>query len=201
MRARFVVTAIAMVAASFAAHADTLSTYTASNAVFGGGYIGQAFTVSGTGTFTDIEFSFLKFGFASAFGTGYIFASEYSGTPDGLASSDYLASGTAPDVQGSAYDFGSSFTLVAGQTYYFYEDGYLPKTSIGAEVGPGLGPLAASPGTPGTDAPFVTDTNGTWDYVVTGTPSAASVTPEPSSFLLLGTGLLGVAGIMKKRLA
>ena len=200
MRVRFVVTALAMVATSFAAHADTLSTYTASNAVFGGGYIGQAFTVSGTGTFTDIEFSFLKSGFASASGTGYIFASEYSGTPDGLASSDYLASGQASEGQGAAYDFGSFFTLVAGQTYYLYEDEYLAKTSIGAEVGPGLGPLAVSPGTPGTDAPFATDVNGTWDYVATGTPSAASVTPEPSTFLLLGTGLLGVAGVLKKRL-
>ena len=35
---------------------------------------------------------------------------------------------------------------------------------------------------------------------MTGSATAASVTPEPSGFLLFGTGLLGVAGVMKKRL-
>ena len=140
MRIRLFVTAIAMIAASVAAQADTLSTFTASNGVETGGFFGQAFTVSGTGTFTDITFSFLKFDdAASASGTGYIFASEYSGTPAGLGSSDYLASGTA---SGDAYDFGSSFTLVAGQTYYFYNGTVLPGFAFLIDEAPGIGPLA-----------------------------------------------------------
>ena len=35
---------------------------------------------------------------------------------------------------------------------------------------------------------------------ITGSP-ALSTTPEPSSFALLGTGLLGVAGVVRKRFA
>ena len=39
------------------------------------------------------------------------------------------------------------------------------------------------------------------DTVTGFVPAAASVTPEPSSIALLGTGILGLAGLMRKRFA
>lgn len=81
-----------------------------------------------------------------------------------------------------------------GPDYYFFlEDGatdvldfYLPTTNLATYNGsPVTGDIA------GPTRPF----SGTLSAVVT--PSA--VTPEPSSIALLGTGILGIAGVVRKR--
>jgi hypothetical protein len=51
---------------------------------------------------------------------------------------------------------------------------------------------------------FVSENDGGYfelDSVSVRNTSAVAVTPEPSSFVLLGTGVLGVVGVIKRRLA
>jgi hypothetical protein len=51
----------------------------------------------------------------------------------------------------------------------------------------------------GVDGTYNDDLGDT--LVISGTPDAVTSTPEPSSIVLLGTGLLGFAGVVKKRFA
>jgi len=85
-------------------------------------YFGQSFTVSGSYYLNSI--SIYKNEVTLADGTGstlYLFASAYSGTPGGLSSSSYVATGSWDSVSDS-WVFSGSYTLTEGTTYYFYSD-------------------------------------------------------------------------------
>jgi hypothetical protein len=188
----------AVLSASLAARADTLASYTVSTDFSYNVVLGQSVTVSGAGAYSDIAFSLIDSNSNDyAVGTGYFFSSPYTGTIAGLSSSDpgYLGSAAA---SGGAYSFGSSMTLTAGQTYYFYENAAVPYPEIivGGDTYSGSTYFAESD--PQSD--FTTAPSGYGqDFILTGDP--VSATPEPSTILLLGTGLLGVASKRRSRFA
>ena len=170
-----------------AAFADTFNfTYS------GMGSIGSTPTnFTGSGTFT-----------ATPTGTaGEFLISSVSGTANGVAIAGLLAPGIYPSASsgnppndnfiffplasGGALDLnGFSFDTTDGTDYnIFYFD-------------PGYG-LVTDSNFDGTDALTFTLTDATTGVPVVGGPPTA--TPEPESLALLATGVLGIAGVVRRR--
>jgi hypothetical protein len=174
------------------ARADTLAGHNTSNGLSAGGYYAQGFTVSGAGAFDDITFSFISPSGPYAVGTGYLFSTPFTGTPSDLSSSSYLGSAAS---SGNVYTFSPSLELTSGQTYYFYEDGLVGQNDLGVDASTGDSYYWSADSTSAyINAPF-TDM-----FIVTGDPVSAAA-PEPSSLALLGTGILGFAGLIRRRLS
>ncbi|MGI4756261.1 MAG: PEP-CTERM sorting domain-containing protein [Janthinobacterium lividum] len=133
-------------------------------------------------------------------------------------SSNFFAVGAPPSYTGtSTFTPGASYnyfgfywgSIDAYNTISFFSNG----TSVGSVSG---SQLVAANDTSATNSnqfvDFFLSSGTTYDTVVFNTTSAnfeldnvaygnVAVTPEPSSFALLGTGLLGIAGVLKRRLA
>lgn len=177
------------------AHADTVAGFTVGTTSIGApNYLGESFFAGGFGTFDNIAFNFFTpTGADYAIGTGYLFSTPYTGTPAGLNSSDpgFLGSAVAA---GGAYTFSPAVELTSGTLYFFYENALAPSGAVaGAVPGPGDAEYLFSTG-PGAD--FTAQSVASADFLVTGSPVE---TPEPSGGVLLATGMLGIAGVIRRR--
>lgn len=96
---------------------------------------------------------------------------------------------------GTSTSYGSGYEILATQNAAF--SSYTGATSIGPLSGP-VFPLET-----GFDTSGGYTVLGPGSYTGANVPSTltATVTPEPSSIALLGTGMLGIAGIVRKRFA
>jgi hypothetical protein len=142
-----------------------------------------------------------------------ITADPFAGTTLGSGTSNVLSSvnvpTTAPFATGDGADIDQVFIAIpnlaldAGGTYYLELDGVTSNdpNSIGAYWDESDGPSAAySDLVPYGSRGIAGPSSASQSFQILGTEEGSTVTPEPSSFLLLGCGLLGLAGLVKRKL-
>ncbi len=172
--------------------ATTIASNTAGMAGGLSGYVGQSFVVTPGSSYDDITLAFLgTSGQNLAVSTGFLFSSAYTGTPGALNASTAGLLGTASSA-GGLYSFAPALTLTGGSTYYFYENGLFAGVT-GNNIYTGGQAFFTTSSTTAYTSQGVSD-----NFRVTG--DAVAATPEPASLALLGTGVLGIAGILKRRL-
>jgi hypothetical protein len=157
------------------------------------------FTPSGNFTFTEAEL-----GIDPAPGGSlnvYLETSSSTGGPgtviEQIGSDISVSSGFGRDI--TADSFTTPITLSDGVSYWLVATAATGSTYVLWDSGGTQEVTSYSSTTDGPDGPWSAAGDDPFQLAIDGTPAATTPTAEPASFLLLGTGLVGLALAIRRR--
>jgi PEP-CTERM motif len=205
---RFLVAAAILATATIAARADAIAGMAGGSSSFIQINDPEGISWTQTGSYTDVTISAFLSSYGGINGTGTIYLTDQIGP--GTTVANQIAETT---VSGLAFGPATATTLFSGLdlgpgTYYLISASNLGGGGVGWNIYDGN---AAIPGISGTNNPdefgfgeagyppassFESVGTHELDFSVTGDIAA---TPEPSSLILLGTGLFGIVGMTRRK--
>jgi hypothetical protein len=184
---------------------SNLSSFCECGAVFqgagepsGAGSLAVEFTPTGNFTFTEAELGLDAAGVGDSIN---VYLETISSTGTGTVIGQIGSEIAVPEGEEyiTADSFTTPITLSDGVSYWLVATAATDDTSVDWEGnGTQAVPIADS-STDGPDGPwdFLGDTF--FQFAIDGTPATTTPTAEPASFLLLGTGLVGLALAIRRR--